>query len=197
MHNDWWFNGGLILVGILQLVVFGFQGYWLLQTVKTARQAASAVDAVERPYFVLESLTGFQVRREQVHREYVEYSVANIGRTPALLDELWVDFHYGEAPPKPPRAYQFPRSPVLTDIPFGSGKTIKDELQIYIRGLYFLHRPTLMPNIEPDKYLYFIALAKYHDVSGRGYETGVCRVYTIHAFDTFEKYGGIEYNYQK
>jgi hypothetical protein len=195
MHNDWWFNGGLILVGILQLVVFGFQGYWLQQTVKTARQAASAVEAVERPYFVLESLTGFRVRREQAHREYVEYGVANIGRTPALLDELRADFHYGETPPMPPPAYRFPESPLIRDTPFGSGKTVKDELAISIRNLDFLHSFILVPNIEPDKNLYFIALARYHDVSGSNHETGVCRVYTTRTIDVFEPYGGAEYNY--
>ena len=126
----------------------------------------------------------------------MEYSVTNVGRTPALLDELWAAFHYADTPPAPPRSYRFPKEPILRDTPFGSGKIIKEEFPIAIRGLDFLSYPPLAPNIEPDKALYFIMLARYSDVSGQRHETGICRVYTIRAVDTFARYGGEEYNYQ-
>lgn len=172
-----------------------FQGYWLLQTVRTARQTAHAIEAVERPYFVLEAVSGLQVRRGQIHRHYVEYRVANIGRTPALLDSLCMNFYYGKVPPESPKNYEFPDPPLLRNVPYGSGRTNESEFAIYVRGLNFFHDfGGVAPVLDIDKQLYLLARAKYQDVSARCHETGACRIYSIRT-RTFEKYGGVEYNY--
>jgi hypothetical protein len=194
MHGNW-SNVGIILIGILQLIVFGYQGYWLKQTVRTAQRAASTVAAIERPYFVFQTLSGFKIRREQIHRQYVEYCVVNIGRTPALLDGLWMSFCYGKTPPDSPRKYKFVDVPDISNIPLGCGMKMQSEFPINIRGLNFHHDISFGPDIDHDKNLYFIALAKYHDVTGDKHETGLCRIYSTKRGNMFEEYGGRIYNY--
>jgi hypothetical protein len=166
-------------------------------SIRIAEKSGTTLEAIERPYLVFESLSGFQVRRDQAHRHYAEYTVANIGRTPALLDRLWADFHYDSAPPEPPSVFKFAREPILSNVPFGSGKSVPGELaDLHIRGLNFLNNPTLMPNIDPGKSLYIVAFARYGDVSGNRHETGICRIYEMSGTDPWKKYGGSDYNYQ-
>ena len=198
-NPDWWvagFTGALFVATTGLWIITGFLWASARQAIIDGEKAASAFEAIERPYFVLKSLTGFQVRREQAHREYVECTVTNIGRTPALLDHMWADFYYSDQPPNSPRFHSFSGSPILGNIPFGSGKTITKEIAIFIRGIDILRRNnSLIPNIEPGKALYFIVRAAYNDVSGHPHETGACRIYNIAAIDTFERYGGDDYNY--
>ena len=196
--NDRWtfrLTLALVVATVFQFFALGFQGYWLWRTVRTAEKAAGAVEAIERPYFVLETLSGFEVRREKIHRIYVNYTFANIGRTPAIVDELKANFVYSDTPPVPPNAYVFPSSTtvVLRDRAFSSNGRFCGELPILIGGLNFSYDP-VMPNTETGKCIYLIILAKYRDVAERPHETAICRIRSAES-GGFVKYGGNKYNY--
>jgi hypothetical protein len=153
------------------------------------------LEAIERPYFVLETLSGFEYRREQIHRVYVNYIFANIGRTPALVDELKADFVYSDAPPVPPKVHVFSSSAALLhDRPFPSNERFVGELPILIGRLDFTYSPVLTPNMEAGKSIYLIVLARYRDLAGRVHETGICRIRSAEG-GRFVKYGGNKYNY--
>jgi hypothetical protein len=152
------------------------------------------LEAIERPYFVLETLSGLEYRREQIHRVYVNYTFANIGRTPALVDEVKAHFVYSDTPPVLPNAYAFPQTAVLLhDRPFPSNERSIGELPMLIPRLDFSYSPVLTPNIEPGRSIYLIVLARYRDLAGRRHETGICRIRSADA--AFVKYGGDKYNY--
>jgi hypothetical protein len=185
----------LVVATVFQFFALGFQGYWLWRTVRATEKAATAIEAIERPYFVLETLSGFEYRREQIHRVYVNYIFANIGRTPALMDELKADFVYSDIPPIPPKAYVFSSTAVLVhDRPFPSNERFVGELPILIGRLDFTYSPVLTPNMETGKSIYLIVLARYRDLAGRPHETGICRIRSAEG-GRFVKYGGDKYNY--
>jgi hypothetical protein len=108
-NADWWlvkFNGGLVLVGVLQLVVFGlvfgFQGVQLKRTVVATKQSADALISVEAAtLFVFAGLdtvndiakAGFWDKSEsmwdhEINRPGISYFFKNIGRSGAIIREI-------------------------------------------------------------------------------------------------------------
>ena len=186
----------LVSATLLQFLALGYQGYWLRRTVRTAERTANAIEGIERPYFVLEKLSDFTIGPESVHRVFLTYAFMNLGRTPALVDDLQADFHYSSGAPPKTREYQFRPHPRLRERTYRAGDGFtEDELVVLVSGLNFIHHPLLVPNIEPDQALYLIMRARYRDVAGRMHETGVCRIYDIGA-SAFIRYEGHGYNYE-
>jgi hypothetical protein len=172
------------------ILAFSTFGLWIVTT-----RNVRILEAIERPYFVLETLSGFEYLREQIHRIYVNYVFANIGRTPALVDELKADFVYSDTPPVPPKAYIFSSAAVLLqDRPFPSNERFVGELPILTGRLDFTYSPVLTPNMAAGKSIYLIVLARYRDLAGRAHETGICRIRSAEG-GRFVRYGGKKYNY--
>jgi hypothetical protein len=143
---------------------------------------------------LLEHLSTFQVRREQVNRVYVSYQFSNIGRTPAIVENLYADFTYSDKPPSAPSTYDFPKtSPLVQATAYRSGGEFAEEFSI-LASLNFVYEPLVIPQMEDGRDIYLVMLAKYTDLASRSHETSVCRVYKS-ASDGFVAYDGDEYNY--
>jgi hypothetical protein len=132
----------LLLAGVTGILAASTFGLWCV-----TRRSVRVLETIERPYFLLEQLADFDVREEQIHRVYVTYFFTNIGRTPAIVDDLKADFVYSTEPPLPLAQYQFKDSTVrLHDRVFRSNDGFTEELPALISGLNFIYQPYIYPN---------------------------------------------------
>ncbi|MET4173838.1 hypothetical protein ABIB99_004938 [Bradyrhizobium sp. LA6.1] len=94
-----------ILTGGLVMVSAG-QGYFLLRADKTARISAEAAQAqthnfskLERPYLYVFNPKGLQLKEDvEDPYHYVEYDVANYGKTPATIESVFAGISVGRLP---------------------------------------------------------------------------------------------------
>lgn len=92
-----YFTGGLLLVGLLQLIVFGLQAWKLHQTVKATKESADAalktaqnMEVAERAYVKMSHTEpGVLFDQNQTARSCeVTVKVENCGRTPAAVTDV-------------------------------------------------------------------------------------------------------------
>ena len=174
-----------ILTGCLVLVSAG-QGYFLLRADRTARMTAEAAQAqthnftkLERPYVYI-----FDVGRLKLehNREdpfyYVEYQVANYGKTPATIDGVFVGVSAGSLPEPLHEAgawHELYVSPIMIPNEKRTDLTVQVPETVII-GEYADEDtpPTPAPDLEDGQDFFVRVLIKYHGPFSCGHETSVC-----------------------
>lgn len=179
-----------------------------------AKQAKSAEDALtqlERPYLFVFGVRG--IRQDAETREFfVEYTVANYGKMPAIIEDPSVGFVISDRgePPKPPRLFDghsLLTSPILQAGEerklireyMTAGMAAEDVLvQIERRGPKGLHPTEVAPAFNvPDGFDVFFRISiGYRGPFSGGYETGALWLYMGESLE-FAVRGGEEYNYVK
>jgi hypothetical protein len=172
-----------------------------------AKIAESALTQLERPYIFIFGVC--EVREDgQLHEFFVEYTVVNYGKMPAIIDGAWIDFvpdNTGQ-PPIPTLLYEghsLLSSPILQ-----SGER-RENIRAYapigmVKGSVGVITNTrtgaesACPNFDISEGfdIYFRATIRYHGPSSGGYETGALWVYNPSSFE-FAPRGGEEYNYTR
>jgi hypothetical protein len=200
---------GLVTAG---LVILGFrQVRDARRSIKAAedstRIAERALTELERPYIFIFGVG--QVREDgDSHEFFVEYTVVNYGKMPAIIEGAWIDFvidNKGE-PPIPPLLYDghsLLSSPILQSgerrenicayAPLGMAKeTLAVNINVKTGA------ETACPDFNiPDGFdVFFRATISYHGPSSKGHETGALWLFNPGSFE-FAQRGGEEYNYTK
>ena len=109
--SDWWLNRGLLLVGFLQLIVFGWQGYFLRRTVQVTERSQTVL---EGPFIFPVIISTDIVDRFHPLMLYgettsgsasptVAFAFKNYGRTPAILRSVAFEVGHWTAMPERPR----------------------------------------------------------------------------------------------
>jgi hypothetical protein len=80
------FTGGLVIVGILQLIAFGLQAFWLRRTVKSSEKSD---EILERAY--LWPGLGLGIDRDVPGKLKYPISVHNTGRTVGVLKSVYAE----------------------------------------------------------------------------------------------------------
>ncbi|OIQ63832.1 hypothetical protein GALL_546260 [mine drainage metagenome] len=172
-----------------------------------AKIAESALIQLERPYIFVFGVCEVKEDKE-VNEFYVEYTVVNYGKMPAIIDGAWIDFVTDNAgqPPSPTLLYDghsLLSSPILQSgerrekirqyTPVGMVKGTGG-VTINIRTGEQSACPIF--DISDGFDIYFRATIRYHGPSSVDHETGALWIYNPSSFE-FAQRGGNEYNYTK
>lgn len=174
-----------VLTGCLVLVSAG-QGYFLLRADRTARMTAEAAQAqtynftkLERPYIYVFNVSTLEL---DSNREdpfwFVNYQVANYGKTPATIDGVFVGISVGSLPEPLHRVgawHDLHVSPIMTPDQKRIGLTVPVPEPVTI-GQYADEgtTPTPVPELVDDENFFVRVLIKYHGPFSKGHETSVC-----------------------
>ena len=227
---------GFFQIGIfiLQLIAFGVQACYMRRsanemrrtthaTIRATRAAQKSADAaavqatiaesaltqLERPYIFVFGVRWIREDEDKDLNEFfVEYTVVNYGKMPAIIDGAWIDFvldNKGE-PTIPTRLYDghsLLMSPILQ-----SGER-RENIRAYVPSGMANGSLGVIVNVKggplatcpnfdiPDGFdLYFLATIQYRGPSSSGHETSALWLYYPGSCE-FAQRGGGEYNYTK
>jgi len=168
--------------------------------------ARAALTQLERPYVFVFGVR--QVREDpDSHEFFVEYTVVNYGKMPAIIEGAWVDFvpdSKGD-PPIPPlldESHSLLSSPILQ-----SGER-RENIRAYAPAGMTKGSSGVIVNVKtgaeaacpdfdvPEGFdIFFRATIRYHGPSSAGHETGALWLYNPSSFEFAQR--GEEYNYTK
>jgi hypothetical protein len=238
MTSDNWlalFTLGLVIVGGIQVRLFWVQlrliGKSLVDAQKAADASAEAAKAatkqakiaeatltqLERPYIFIFGVKG--IKQDPESQEFfVEYTVANYGKMPAIIEAPYIGFVISEKgePPLPPLMFDghnLMASPIMRSGEerveireyFPQGMTGEDiNVRIFRVGEPILGSTSgertetteVVPtfNIPEGFDIFFRAMIRYRGPFSGDHETGVLWLYNPGSFE-FAVRGGDEYNY--
>lgn len=166
----------------------------------SANTARDAFTKLERPYIHAFGAYKLEIDRAVVggFEPFVRYSVANYGKTPAVLEDviayMIVSGETGPAGPPDDRGVHW-----LLRTPVFAPKERRDDLKQTIpEGLGFDHPSTneICPRTGPSEDLFLRVIIKYRGPFAGGYETSAC--WRLDGGNNrFAEFGGREYNYTK
>lgn len=166
-----------------------------------ANKGANAIISSERAYLFLYEPNAkiFPVGSERMYQESIplktkpimEWSVINMGRTPAVLMEIRIKLYMGKAIP-PIRDFK--------DSFLWKGQFILKSEKTYTVAPVSYDRVLTVQEVkelqqENDLYFFFFGNISYQDVFGIIYERGFCLKY-LPKINNFSIDGGDEYNYE-
>jgi hypothetical protein len=168
---------------------------------KSAETAEKAFSNLERPY-----VFAFGVRRLEADTErvggfepFVTYSVANYGKTPAIIENVRVGFSIGEFHPDGPTRVDDTNDLLISPI-MGAGERRDDLIEIFPAGMErTLHRDEAgkayaIPAMKSAEDLFFRIIIDYRGAFSHGHECGFCWRYN-RATGHFVQHGHEDYNY--
>jgi hypothetical protein len=175
------FNGGLVVVGILQLVVFGvvfgWQGYQLQQTVKTAKESADALMTAERAYVKISHPSPGIEQLDESGHIWMTVSIKNHGKTPGRVSDVHlrpVAVTHGEQLPETPD-YTIDPETGHRGPPLRAFLVTQEEFN---HSRFYLITPDQMEKVKDllaD--LYMIGYVDYRDQFGERHRGGYARQY--------------------
>jgi hypothetical protein len=188
----WMFFVALIEAAVTALGVFlvwkTLQASW-----RTAKATERMVSDLERPY--LFAFSGGQLGTNLAGAEpLLPYTVANHGRSPAIVESLLIGMG--------PTVSGAPKPEQLVEQDADHSWVIPTGSPLTANASYFgPYEPAAMGNVvptlgEPDDQLFFHLIVRYRGPFTRGHETSSCWVYH-ELTNTFEKWGGEEFNYNR
>lgn len=198
-----------ILTGGL-VVVSGIQGYFLLRADKTARITAEAAQAqthnftkLERPYIYVYGAKGLECDFDQPDPyDFLKYSVANYGKTPATIESARLKICVGESP-QTPTAVQVWHSLVARPIvtPNERREDLTETVPFEIATSQYADENTppsslTVPDLEDGTEFYFWVQITYRGPFSVGHETSACWRWDEESVRLI-KHGGDEYNFTR
>jgi hypothetical protein len=188
-------------------------------SIRQAKIAEDTLTKLERPYVFIFGVRGIK-QSAGSHDLFVEYSVANYGKMPAIIEAPHIGFDISDAadPPIPPRlwdSHSLISSPILQAgelrgnirAYFPAG-LVSDEILVSVETTRrfvtrdqpnrVINETTVHPafNIVEGFDLFFRAVIRYRGPSTSGHETGAVWLYNPGTFE-FALRGGEEHNYVK
>jgi hypothetical protein len=172
-----------------------------------AKIAENALIQLERPYIFIFGIR--QVKQDADSSDFfVEYSVVNYGKMPAIIEGAWIDFvpdNKGE----PPIPTLLDESHSLLSSPIFQAGERRDNIRAYVPfGMIggscgvIINTKTGVEAVCPNFIvsegfdMYFRGTISYRGPSSEGHETGALWLYNPSTFE-FAQRGGNEYNYTK
>lgn len=171
-NADWWLvklTGILAAIGFLQLLVFGWQGIQLKNTVKTTKEAADAAVSLERPYlFIAKIHLREGVMLADRTTATCEYTIENYGKTPAILAFSCVDLRLLQGLPKQPK--------------YKNITPWRDRLVYQREPIGENEFRSILPESDQDAYnrelegheMFLLGYFTFYDVFGKRRKTGFC-----------------------
>lgn len=174
-----------LLTGGLVLVSAG-QGFFLLRADRTARITAEAAQAqtynfskLERPYLYVFNPEGIELKADvEDPFYYVEYDVANYGKTPATIESVFAAISVGKTPGEfvdARRWHPLLHSPILVPNEKRTKFSV-DVPETIVIGEYADQDtpPMPAPDLSGDDEFYVRILIKYHGPFTSDHETSAC-----------------------
>jgi len=176
-----------------------------IASVIQAKISRDTLVKIQRPYIFV-----FDVSRLQTSNDvpfltpYIEYSVANYGQTPAIIENVGVQFMEGGQPLAPIKVdddHDLFVSPVLP--PGDRRRQLRERLPEPFIGedlgiIVDLTKNTThpIPRISPHADLFFRVIAYYRGPFSDGHKTSATWIFDK-SLGHFVQYGGREYNYSE
>jgi hypothetical protein len=176
---------------------------------RSASAAERALRDLERPWiFVFDQSRA--TRDPETDEFFIEYTVANYGKLPAIISQPLVGFVFNGAdgnpqfPMLPDESHSLVASPILA---VGEQRRLREYFPLNDTGeiTFRVVNPELpdeksleaVPNVAlgPSQNMFFRGLISYHGPGSNGHQTSVSWLY-MHPFD-FVSRGGPEYNYNE
>lgn len=168
-----------VAIGIFTLVLVIVTRRQAILTKQSVRISERALVDLERPYIYIFGAKGIEgeFEREDPYY-YLEYSVANYGRTPATIEGLSVGISVGLSPQTPTPIvgwHSLLRSPILRP------NTQRQNIEAIIPENIDIENyadedtpPTHVPTVNEDGTFYFWVTIKYRGPFTRDHETSAC-----------------------
>jgi len=172
-------TGGLVIVSAVQ-------GYFLLRADKTARISAEAAQAqthnfskLERPYLYVFNATGLLLKEDvEDPYHYIEYDVANYGKTPATIESVVAGISVGKIPGELGSAWRWHS---LLRLPIMLPNEKRTKLSLDVPETIVINEyadedtpPIPAPELSGDEEFYVRILIKYRGPFTSDHETSVC-----------------------
>jgi hypothetical protein len=219
----------LVIVGTAQLGLFYRQLTLIRESLVDAKKAADAAEGaasaagkqakiaeatltqLERPYIFIFDVREFGFDPETAEY-FVEYSVANYGKMPAIIEGAYIGFVFSDraAPPAPPLMED---SHTLMTAPILQAGERRDKIREYLptgstTGAVFVdvrfQRPSERTravgpvfDVPEGNDYFFRAIIEYRGPSSQGHSTGALWLTNYPASGQLAQRGGDEYNYVK
>jgi hypothetical protein len=223
---------------VLQLVAFSLQARYMRRTViemrrtthaairstraaqkfanaaaVQARVAEEALTQLERPYIFI-----FDVKNtiyDAASKEfYAEYSVANYGKMPAIIEGAWIGFEFSDRGEPPSPTLMEDSHTLLVSPIFQSGEKranikeyvphgmAKSDITVHLPDQDFGFAAAATPitpvwNVPEGNQVFFRAIIKYRGPSSVGHETGSLWLADYPSPGQIAQRGGDQYNYIK
>ena len=164
---------------------------------RSTQLAQENFEKIERPYlFVFDLMAGNIRKAPSGVAPYVEYDVANFGKTPAIIDVVAIGFELTDG--KIPEALNTGFGHKLrTSDSLSAGKQQSKIKEPFPPSIKFASDVTnWLPRVPPKKVLIFHIVIKYHGPFSREHETSACWSYH-HTAPGFMRSEGDKYNYVK
>ncbi|MFZ6862986.1 hypothetical protein ACO0K7_10145 [Undibacterium sp. Ji67W] len=166
----------LAIIGILQLVVFGLQSYFLKETVKVTQQQGRSMMHAERAYIFVEVNLKEDLRSSSsgIYNE-IQVKFWNHGKSPAELVQVRAYSTFASQNP-PDDLYQLEGSD--RKLPSGHGIPQNHCFELPVSVNISDKDKGEIENLE--KTLYLVGLVKYRDIFNIEHESGFCWQYQNH-----------------
>ena len=196
---DWWVAGftGLLSVATCGLwIVTGFM-WW------ETRKAVTL--AIKRPWLFISGVCDLHERsaEDEVWTE-VDYTIANHGEAPAIIESVKCQFIFTKAHKEIPLSVEQDH-PLIVNPIIGPGETRQNIPHLVPAGLlsadkviylYGNRRASMAPQERHGREFIFLIKIQYRGISSRGHvSSGLWR--WNYSVSRFEAYGGEEKNYAK
>jgi hypothetical protein len=211
----------LVVVGAVQAGLFFVQLRYMNKGMKDATIAARAASRsavatvaqtkiardtlakVQRPYIFVYGVSRLMTRPDvRALTPFVEFMVANYGQTPAIIENVGIEFSEGEFPHAPLRVdedHELLTKPIMPPNEKREGLIerlpqtfIDEDLGIVVDLERQISYP--LPKISPNAELFFRVIVYYSGAFSDGHKTSAC--WRWHPVDhLFTQYGGRDYNY--
>ncbi len=166
-----------------------------------ARTAEKALTDVERPYVFVFGVTGFKIDKVRPGglNPHVTFSVANYGKTPAIIERVAFGFSLGAEPDDLLYAdaqFSLVASPIMQAGERRDG-LFCDAPEFDPADVGWLPLPPPSPIIHADGDLLFRVIINYRGPFTRSHETSACWRFEQGVSVNFVLLSGDEYNYQR
>jgi len=208
------FTALLAVIAILQAALFIWQLVYMRRAMEhstvaaraaqeSARVAREAFNKMERPYIYIFGVKGPLSENEALGRfDYIEYYVANYGKTPAKIEDVCFSIGIGKEPSEPAPAgawHELRRRPILVPNERRDKLTQSHPSGIPTRQYADEETPPgeqMEPITQEGEHFFFSARIKYRGPFSEGHETSACWTWDKKSARLVE-YGGGECNYTR
>lgn len=171
--------------------------------IRQARTAEESFANLERPYIYVFGIKGLECDFDQMEPyDFLKYSVANYGKTPASLESSCLRISIGTSPEVPVTVrpwHSLIALPILT--PNERRENLTEPIPDNIETTQYADEdtppgPFTVPVLEEGKEFFFWIQIKYHGPFSVGHETSACWRWDSTS-DRLILYGGEQYNYTR
>jgi hypothetical protein len=195
LNNPVWAEWALVLVGILTMIVIGWQAVATAKAAKAAQASTEALVTIYRPWLLFEATDPLRLRNDLLPRqgqegiERIVLQFKNYGQTPAWVRESSCKLINIEGPniPEPLEYGSSIELPNPNDVP------PDHPYHIVVEPAPFLRITDLNEIAEGKRTLCIFGYFKYQIFPGKHATTNFCLRYSIRMREPFIEWEGWEY----